>query len=173
MSNTLWSTEDKPWKQQEKNQWFTSDNSCGYCFLSRSVAVKEMCCIFWMLVTHVMPTGCGLSIRRLHRSRRTWQPYRYISSQWTINPSDSTLKTDLERQWYFFLRKYTSDRRDQGFQKINVAAKRQTFFGGGTRKFRRCWNLVKFLFFQIYSLRRGKSWKAFKARAEESLFILQ
>lgn len=67
--------------QQEKKRWFTSDSPCGYCFLSRSVEAKGTCCIFWMLVTLVMPTGCGLSIRRLRRSRRTWQPYRYISSQ--------------------------------------------------------------------------------------------
>lgn len=82
--------------QQEKKRWFTSDSLCGYCFLSRSVEAKGMCCIFWMLVTLVMPTGCGLSIRRLRRSRRTWQPYRYISSQWTVNPTDSTVTTHRE-----------------------------------------------------------------------------
>lgn len=55
---------------------------------SRSVAVKEMFCIFWMRAIPAMPTGCGLSIRRLHRSRRTWQPFRYISTLQTMNPSD-------------------------------------------------------------------------------------
>lgn len=70
----------------EENRRFTSDSSCGYCFPSRSVEAKGMCCIFWMLVTRVMPTGCGLSIRRLRRSRRTWQPYRYISPP--LNPTD-------------------------------------------------------------------------------------
>lgn len=156
MSNTLWSTEDKPWKQQEKNQWFTSDNSCGYCFLSRSVAVKEMCCIFWMLVTHVMPTGCGLSIRRLHRSRRTWQPYRYISSQWTINPSDSTQKTMI----LFFFRKYTSDRRDQGVQKIDVAANRLV-------KVRRCWDLVPFWFFFKFIVLGGEILKSLQSKSKK------
>lgn len=82
--------------QKEKKRWFTSDSLCGYCFLSRSVEAKGTCCIFWMLVTLVMPTGCGLSIRRLRRSRRTWQPYRYISSQWTVNPTYSIVATHWE-----------------------------------------------------------------------------
>lgn len=90
--------------QQEKKWWFTSDSLCGYCFLSRSVEAKGMRCIFWMLVTLVMPTGCGLSIRRLRRSRRTWQPYRYISSQWTVNPTDSTVMTHQEDNDVFQVR---------------------------------------------------------------------
>lgn len=73
-----------------EHRWLTSDSSCGYCFLSRSVEAKATCCIFWMLVTLAMPTGCGLSIRRLRRRRRTWQPYRYVSSRWTENPTYST-----------------------------------------------------------------------------------
>lgn len=68
----------------------------------RSAAVKEMCCIFWMLVTHAMPTGCGLSIRRLHKSRRTWQPYRYISSEWTRNPSDLPKKRQTRKTMIHF-----------------------------------------------------------------------
>lgn len=116
---------------------------CGYCFLSRSVAAKEMCCIFWMLATHAMPTGCGLSIRRLRRSKRTWQPYRYISSQWTINPSDSAQQT-RQRETMILFRKHTSDRRDRGFHK-HVAAKgperrRESIIF--TLMDRRCWNTV-------------------------------
>lgn len=42
----------------------------------RSAAPKEMFCIFWTPVTRGTPTGCGLSTRRLHRSTRTWRPYR-------------------------------------------------------------------------------------------------
>lgn len=90
--------------QQEKNRWFTFDSLCGYCFLSRSVEAKGMFCIFWMLVTLVMPTGCGLSIRRLRRSRRTWQPYRYISSHRTVNPTDSNVTSHREDNDVFQVR---------------------------------------------------------------------
>lgn len=94
----LWCTEDEPSKkamraeEEEKESvvliWQLMSLLFLFFPLSRSVAVKEMFCIFWMRAIPAMPTGCGLSIRRLHRSRRTWQPFRYISTLQTMNPSD-------------------------------------------------------------------------------------
>lgn len=43
----------------------------------RFEGIKVTCCISWMPVALVMLTGFASFIKPLHRSRRTWPPFRY------------------------------------------------------------------------------------------------